>query len=322
MAIRLARMATGRTKILKFVGHFHGWHDWLMPAADAPYDIEKVTLPGVTEGVLQDLVVIPPNDPQALEQALREHQPACVILEGTGGHWSLVPMRGEFLQTVRRLSREHGALMILDEVITGFRVAPGGSQQHYGLQPDLTTLAKILAGGLPGGAVAGRQEIMSYLEFNNPHGTKMRHPGTYNGNPLSAAAGTAALRVIGQEPHCETANLRGRQLRAGLNEVFERLDVPWVAYGEFSMLSVLTDYTGPRPTSDDFIPLNNQWDLLDQTRDPKLTHAFRCALLLNGLDFFGWRAMLSSAHTEQDIEQTCRSFEQALLLLRQAGYLE
>lgn len=319
MAIRLARMATGRQKILKFAGHFHGWHDWLMPAADGPYDLGHVSLPGVTPGVLQDLVVVPPNDLAALTAAIQEHQPACVILEGTGGHWSMVPMRGEFLRAVRKLTAETGTLLIFDEVITGFRVAPGGSQQHYGIQPDLTTLAKILAGGLPGGGVAGRENLMNLLEFENPHGQKMRHPGTYNGNPLSAAAGATALQLIAREPHCDIANLRGQQLRTGLNEVFTRLDVPWVAYGEFSMLTVLTDYSGPRPTSDDFIPLNNQWDLLDRPRDVALTHAFRCALLLNGVDFFGWRAMLSSAHTEADIAQTCCAMEQTIQQLRQSG---
>lgn len=317
MALRLARIVTGRQKVLKFLGHFHGWHDWLMPAADAPYD--TVAMPGVTDGVLQDLVVVPPNDLNAVAKALDEHQPACLILEGTGGHWSLVPMRNNFLQAIRKLTAERGVLLIFDEVITGFRVSPGGSQVHYGIKPDLTTMAKVLAGGLPGGAVGGRADVMNALEFDNPHGRKMRHPGTYNGNPLSAAAGIAALQIVEQGEATKRANELGRQLRSALNDVFAQKSVNWVAYGEFSMLSVLTDYDGPRPTDDAFIPCDNRLDKLDCKRDPVLSHAFRAALLLNGIDFFGWRAMLSAAHTEDDIAKTATGFSRAIDLLRKDG---
>ncbi len=320
MALRLARIVTGRPKVLKFLGHFHGWHDWLMPAADAPYD--SVAMPGVTGGVLQDLVVIPPNDLSVVAKALDEHKPACLIFEGTGGHWSLVPMRREFIHGLRKLTAERGVLLIMDEVITGFRVSPGGSQAHYGIKPDLTTLAKILAGGLPGGAVGGRADIMNALEFDNPHGQKMRHPGTYNGNPLSAAAGIAALKLVQQGEPTRQANELGRQLRAALNGLFTQRSVDWIAYGEFSMLSVLTGYDGPRSTDDAFIPCDNRLDKLDSKRDPVLSHAFRCALLLNGIDFFGWRAMLSAAHTADDIEKTVIGFSKAIELLRADGLVK
>src|SRR5258708_7043811 len=131
MALRICRIVTGRRKVLKFAGHFHGWHDLLIPAADPPYDTGDYSMPGITDGVLGDLVVVPPNDLAATERAIDEHQPACVILEGTGGHWGLVPMRGEFLRGLRALTARKNVIMILDEVITGFRVAPGGSQGHY-----------------------------------------------------------------------------------------------------------------------------------------------------------------------------------------------
>jgi glutamate-1-semialdehyde 2,1-aminomutase len=321
MAIRLARIVTGRKKVLKFLGHFHGWHDLVMPAADAPYDLENLSMPGVTDGVLQDLVVMPPNNLNAVAQAIETHQPACLILEATGGHWSMVPMRGEFLHALRDLTAAKGVLLIFDEVITGFRVAPGGAQSHYGIQPDLTTLAKILAGGLPGGAVGGRADVMDALEFDNPHGQKMRHPGTYNGNPLSAAAGVAALKQVADGRPTRQANEMGRLLRTGLNDLFVRRSVNWVAYGEFSMLSVLSNYDGPRPTDDGFIPYDNRLDKLDAKRDPVLSHAFRCALLLNGVDFFGWRAMLSAAHTHGDIQRTVSAFSNAIDLLRKDGLL-
>jgi len=316
MALRIARIVTGRRRVLKFEGHFHGWHDLLIPAADPPYGTGQYGMPGITPNVLDDLVVVPPNNLAALEQALDEHQPACVILEGTGGHWSLVPMRGEFLRGVRELTARRGVLLIFDEVITGFRVAPGGAQQHYDITPDLTTLAKILAGGLPGGALAGRADLMSALQIQNRWGQKMKHPGTYNGNPLSAAAGIAALAEVARGELCQTANRLGLRLCRGLNRVFAQTGVNWVAYGEFSMITVLPEYDGPRPTSDDFIPYDNAVARLDRKLDPRLTHAFRSALLLNGVDFFGWRAMLSGVHTEADIDATIAAMERVIALLR------
>jgi glutamate-1-semialdehyde 2,1-aminomutase len=316
MALRVSRIVTGRRKVLKFEGHFHGWHDLLIPAADPPYGTGDYGMPGITPNVLDDLVVIPPNDLAALERALDEHNPACVILEGTGGHWSLVPMRGEFLRGVRELTERRGVLLIFDEVITGFRVSPSGSQGHYNITPDLTTLAKILAGGLPGGALAGKAEYMSALESQNRWGKKMKHPGTYNGNPLSAAAGVAALAEVSRGDLCRQANEMGRLLRSGLNEVFARTGVNWCAYGEFSMVTVVPEYDGPRPDRDEFIPYNNDVARLDRKIDPKLSHAFRCALLLNGLDFFGWRAMLSGVHTAEDIERTVAGMERVISLLR------
>ncbi len=321
MALRISRIVSGKRKVIKFAGHFHGWHDLLIPAADPPYGTGDYSMPGITDGVLGDLVVVPPNDLAALERAIDEHQPACVILEATGGHWGLVPMRGEFLRGVRALTARKNVILIFDEVITGFRVAPGGSQGHYEITPDLTTMAKILAGGLPGGCLAGRTDLMSALELENRWGKKMKHPGTYNGNPLSAAAGVAALEVVATGEPCRVANEMGKKLRAGLNEVFEQKNVDWIAYGEFSGVTVVPEYVGPRPDSDDFIPYGNAVEKLDRKIDAKLTHAFRCALLVGGVDFFGWRAMLSGAHTDADIDRTVAAVSEAVDLLRDDGLI-
>jgi glutamate-1-semialdehyde 2,1-aminomutase len=316
MALRICRIVSGKRKVLKFAGHFHGWHDLLIPAADPPYNTGDYGMPGITGGVLGDLVVVPPNDLAALERAIDEQDPACVILEGTGGHWGLVPMRGEFLRGVREVTVRKGVILIFDEVITGFRVAPGGSQEHYKIHPDMTTMAKILAGGLPGGCLGGRADLMAALEFDNRYGKKMKHPGTYNGNPLSAAAGVAALEVVATGEPCRVANDMGLKLRTGLNELFERKEVNWIAYGEFSGATIVPNYEGPRPRSDDFIPYNNALEKLDIKIDQKLTHAFRAALLLGGVDFFGWRAMLSGAHSPSDIGRTIVAVSEAIDLLR------
>ena len=192
MALRLARIFTGRPKLLKFAGHFHGWHDFVIPAADVPHD---GLVPGVPPAVAADTVVVLPNDLAAVEKALaRDPQIGCVILEPTGGHFGAVPIRGDFLRALRELTSKQNKLLIFDEVITGFRVHPGGAQGHYGISPDLTTLAKVLAGGLPGGCLAGRADVLASLEFRAGK-PKMKHPGTFNANPLSAAAGIAANRA-------------------------------------------------------------------------------------------------------------------------------
>ena len=315
MAIRVARIVTGREKVVKFIGHFHGWHDSLVLAAYAPYNTADWSMPGVTVGVQNDLVVIAPNDLELVERTFREHRPGCCIIEGTGGHWGLVPVQGEFLAGLRDLCTRHGVLLILDEVISGFRVHPGGSQAHYGVTPDLTTLAKILAGGLPGGALAGRADLLDVIAFGNRYGKKMKHPGTYNGNPLSAAAGCAALDAIADGTACQRATDSARVLRRRLNELFARRSAPCVAYGEFSMIHILPNYDGPRPTSDDFIPGDGDYRILDAEQPAALKHAFRCALLLGGVDWFGWSGMTSVAHTTEDLDQTVAAFDQALDLL-------
>src|SRR5262249_27025067 len=132
MALRLARIATGRPRVLKFAGHFHGWHDFVLPAADPPYD--GAAPPGVPAEVAANTVVLPPNDLDAVEHALKaDPQIGAVILEPTGGHWGTVPVRGPFLHGLRDITARHGRLLIFDEVITGFRVAPGGAQEQYGV---------------------------------------------------------------------------------------------------------------------------------------------------------------------------------------------
>lgn len=317
MALRVARIVTGRSKVMKFAGHFHGWHDGLIPGADAPHENANYDMPGIPAGTRGDLVIVPPNDPAALAAALDEHCPACLIMEGTGGHWGQVPMRGEFLKTARKLTEERGILLIFDEVITGFRVSPGGSQGHYGIMPDLTTLAKILAGGLPGGCLCGKAEYMEALQFQNRYQKKMKHPGTYNANPLSAAAGTAVLNLLADGEPCRHSTEMAILLRKGLNQLFQQKGANWIAYGDFSMFTILPEYDGPPSTSDAFIPCGGAIERLDRKFDPGLSHAFRCALLTQGVDLFGWRGMLSSAHTPADIEQTVTAFSRAIDLLRE-----
>jgi glutamate-1-semialdehyde 2,1-aminomutase len=312
MALRLARIHTSRPRVLKFAGHFHGWHDFLVPAADLPY---AGSVPGVPAEVAADTVIIPPNDPAALEQALaQDPQIGCVILEPTGAHFGTVPVRGPFLQAVRALTARHGCVLIFDEVITGFRVHPGGAQGHYGVTPDLTTLAKVLAGGLPGGCLAGRADILAALEFR-PGKPKMKHPGTFNANPLSAAAGVAALRLVSTGEPCRQANEMGRLLRQRLGALFAERGADWVAYGEFSGFKLLPGYRGPRPAGDDFVPYGGDADRLQAGTDRHLVHAFRRGMLLHGVDLPGLGGMTTAAHTEADVERTTAAVAATLEML-------
>jgi glutamate-1-semialdehyde 2,1-aminomutase len=317
MALRLARIFTGKPKILKFAGHFHGWHDFLIAGADGLSDGTRV--PGVPAEVATDTVIIPPNDPAAVEQALAgDAQVGSVILEPTGGHFGAVPIRGEFLKALRDITSRLGRLLIFDEVITGFRVHPGGAQGHYGVTPDLTTLAKVLAGGLPGGCLAGRADVLSALEFR-PGQPKMKHPGTFNANPLSAAAGVATLKIVATGQPCQVANDRARSLRQKLNRLFAERRLDWIAYGEFSGFKLLTGYQGPRPAGDDFIPHGGAFDKIEGKKNTRLVHAFRCAMLLHGVDLPGLGGMTMAAHTEADVDRTVAAVAGTLDLLRDEG---
>jgi glutamate-1-semialdehyde 2,1-aminomutase len=314
MALRLARLFTSRPRVLKFAGHFHGWHDFLIPGADAAD--AGTPVPGIPGEVLAQTVLLPPNDLNLVEDALRrDPQIGCVILEPTGGHWGAVPIRGAFLQGLRALTTRYDRLLIFDEVITGFRVSPGGAQAHYGVTPDLTTLAKILAGGLPGGCVAGRADVLAGIEFR-PGKPKMKHPGTFNGNPLSAVAGIATLEIVADGEPCRRANEAARQIRSKLNNLFAERGDPWIAYGEFSGFRLLPDYDGPRPTGDDFIPYNGAPDRLDGPRSPQLTHAFRQGMLLHGVDLFGLSGMTTAAHSDADVEKTVAAVAATVELLQ------
>ena len=201
------------------------------------------------------------NDAEGLARLLEANDDvACAIIEPTGAHGAQLPIDPKFLTALRELTRQHGVVLIFDEVVTGFRVSPGGAQAEYGIRPDLTTLAKILAGGLPGGAVAGRKDILDLLDFQITKAAdreKITHQGTFNANPLSAAAGVAALEIVGDDRRLCAANRYADTMRRRINEVFEEEHVPWAAYGMFSNFHFFTnpDRRAIIPTR--FDPLGN-----------------------------------------------------------------
>jgi glutamate-1-semialdehyde 2,1-aminomutase len=224
-AIRLARGYTGRPMLVKFAGCYHGHVDSLLVAAgSAAATLGVPNSPGVTAGTAQDTLVLPYNDPAALEAAFAAHGPqiAAVIVEPVAGNMGCVRATSEFHHALRAVTQRHGALLIFDEVMTGFRVAYGGAQSLLGIRPDLTTLGKIIGGGLPVGVYGGRAEIMDHVL---PAG-KVFQAGTLSGNPLATAAGIATLEILRDtNPYPMLEGLSAR-LAAGLDEAARSAGVP------------------------------------------------------------------------------------------------
>lgn len=214
-AIRLARGATGRDKIIKFAGNYHGHVDSLLVSAgSAAASLGVPDSPGVTAAVSADTLVVAYNDIAALEQVFSQHgeQLAGLILEPVVGNMGCVPPKPGFLEAARALCTKHGTILIFDEVMTGFRVAHGGAQSVYGIQPDLTTLGKIVGGGLPLGVYGGRADLMDHIL---PAG-KVFQAGTLSGNPIATAAGVATLELLRDESPYAYLETQAERLAAGL----------------------------------------------------------------------------------------------------------
>ncbi len=323
LALRLARAHTGRRKFLRFNTHFHGWHDHVASGYNAHFDGSPS--PGVLPEVARLAVPMHPWDIDRVRAVLEgDEDIAAAILEPTGATFGMVPTRPEFLSALRELTAQHGVVLIFDEVVTGFRVAPGGAQARFGVVPDLTTLAKILSGGLPGGAVVGRKDILDLIDFEVAESRgleRIQHQGTYNANPLSAAAGVAALEIIAEGDACERANAYAAALRPRLNEVLEDQRVPWAVYGTFSAFHVFTN-PGKRdvkPTA--FDPFDHPFEDLRNNR-PGIADKLRMAMLLGGVDITGWPGGSNTAvHTGDDLERTVAAFREAVGMLRREGEL-
>jgi len=300
LALRVARAFTGRSRVLKFTGHFHGWHDGVMVGVNPPYEVPQTAgLPGAT---LDQVVLCPPNDIKAAEIILDRGDVAAVILEPAGGQSGTTPTIPGYLQELRALTTKHGALLIFDEVITGFRYAPGGAQEYYGVTPDLTTLAKIVAGGLPGGALCGRRDVMSVIAFRGDatwdRTSRVAHAGTFNANPLSAAAAVPTLELCTDSSLQTRASKMADELRRALTEAMKRAGVPGTCYGEASIFHV--SFEG-KPGLAGF----------DRPRKGPAYNALRLALLNHGVDCSMNHGWISAVHSEDDIERTIAGYTAA-----------
>lgn len=316
MALRLARAYTEKRRVVKFAGHFHGWHEGLEVGVQPPYNAGPE--PGQMQEAVEAVALCPPNDLVAARAALAAGDVAAVILEPTGGHFGTVPITAGFLEALRAETSQAGALLIFDEVVTGFRVAPGGAQALFGVMPDLSTFAKVLAGGLPGGAVAGRADILAFLDTKAAGQAKIHHPGTFNANPLSAAAGVAMLSAVADGEAQRFANGQAAKLRHGMNEILAREKVAWRVYGKYSDWKLYYGADAPPHDGNDQSVDDVPWQRLD-SRHPQQSSALRQALILQGIDFNGGRALVGTCHTDAVIAETLAGFSAAVRAVKEHG---
>ena len=307
MAIRLARAHTGRSKLLRFAGHYHGWHD----AALATPASVRAAVPsrGITDAVLGDVVVVDQHDEAAVRDALGSRTVAAVIVEPTGAAMGRAPLAPEMLHMLRSVTEQTETVLIFDEVVTGFRITAGGAQRQLGITPDLTTLAKVVAGGLPGGAVGGGAGIMDLIGYEGDAvaGGRVGHPGTFNANPLSAAAGVTALRLVRDEPVNDRAEAAARRLCAGLRDALPA--EAGVVYGDASLVFVALGIAddGQRQT------LQAQGQRLLEAKSRAAATQLRLAMLDRGVDAMpGPSFIVSAVHTDADVDRSVEAFADAL----------
>jgi glutamate-1-semialdehyde 2,1-aminomutase len=295
LALRLARAFTGRDRLIKINGHFHGWHDYAAVAMAPPWDV-PISM-GIPKGVQGTVTGIPDKDADALEAELAKGDVAAVMI------WCNA-LTKEWAETVRDKAKAHGALVIYDEVVTGFRYAPGGAQEYFGVKPDLTTLAKIVAGGLPGGAIAGRADVIHQFDFSDDpqkqRFARIAHPGTYNASPISAAAGVACLEIVKDPAIQKKAGDTATKIKAGFQDALDRNGVEGAVGGWMSYITTTLKGKG------------SAWEL--QLK-------WRAAMQLGGVDPSGTSLIVSAMHDDEDVDRTVAAYESAIHRLRNEGLI-
>jgi len=319
-ALRLARATVGRPLIAKFEGGYHGTHDLLAvsfgrprPGPDLSGPIEDPTAvpesPGLAEGAWKDTIVLPFNHPAAFDK-IRRHADrlAGVIIEPVQGAAGTIPADKEFLLELRRITREIGAFLIFDEVITGFRLTPGGAQEFFGVMPDVGTFGKVAGGGLPFGALGGTAEAMARMEYDRDFERSILVAGTFNGNPLTVAAGTAVLRRLSKDPQLYARmNAMGDRFRTEINRYAREGRYPAIATGVGSMFSMHA-VRGP---------VNSVRDLRGGNR--AASAGLGLLYRKNGLHITPSHGFMSAAHTDEDITRLIEIYEAAMEELRAQG---
>jgi glutamate-1-semialdehyde 2,1-aminomutase len=303
MAFKMGRVFTGKEKIVKFADAFHGWSDPAYvtdPETDRQY--------GIPSGTSDSIINAPPHDLDALDEILADHDDiAAVVFQGN----DIAPP--EFIRGLRELTTTHSVLLIFDEVVSGFRWSNAGCQGRYGITPDLSAFAKILAGGLPGGCVGGRTDVIDTVGEGG-----IRHPGTFNANPLSAAAGSTALGIVERDGIVETAEKQAVRLKDGINKVLQSMEIPGGAYGVSSI--VMVSLGAPVDTDDPHaVPVGVEQggrpvanDVLDQ---------LQLAIINEGLWTHPASMILSATHSDRDIDETVNRYEAGLKSVRSVGLI-
>jgi glutamate-1-semialdehyde 2,1-aminomutase len=301
-ALRLARAYTRRDKVIKFEGCYHGHADMLLvQAGSGVATLGLPDSPGVPAGATRDTLVARYNNLDSVADLLQQFpgEIAAVIVEPVAGNMGVVPPVEGFLQGLRDLTREAGALLIFDEVMTGFRVHLNGAQARYGVQPDLTTLGKVIGGGLPVGAYGGRREIMEMIA---PAGS-VYQAGTLSGNPLAMSAGIATLRVLQQPGVWESLEKAAEALTEGIRSAAEAAGIPIQQTRVGTMFSTFFSEVPPR-----------DWETVKASDTERFGKFFQ-AMLENGVYLAPSQfeaGFISTAHTPEVIAQTVASAEKAM----------
>lgn len=307
-AIRIARAYTGKDKIVKFEGQYHGWSDithfsYAPPLAVAGTQVSPRPLPatnGIPQWMAQGLVVLPWNDPDAIERAFKRtgHEIAAVLTEPIMGNTGVIEPEPGYLQFLREITQRHEALLIFDEVITGFRVHIGGAQAYYNVSPDLTTLAKALGGGFPVAAVGGRRDIMQLVADN-----VVGHSGTYNSSPLAMAAVIAVLEELEQPGTYQRLFHMAERLGKGAQEIITHYGLPAITQGVGPMFQIwFTDR-----------PIRSYRDAARYARHD-LYQTFWRALTRRGIFFHPYQYetwFVSTAHTDALVDETLNRIDDA-----------
>jgi len=297
-AIRIARGYTEKNKIIKIEGGFHGAHDAALVKAGSGATTHGVPdSPGIPPDVTKNTLQIPYNNTDALTTTIEKHRNeiAALIMEPVLGNIGPILPEKNYLKEVRKITAENNVLLIFDEVITGFRIAPGGAQEHYNITPDITTLGKVLGGGFPIGVIGGKREIMKIVSPAGP----VYQAGTFNANPISLAAAKAVLKLIQKEPALyKKLNGEGERLRTALIDIIEDKKLPYTVSGIASLFKV---FFGKKP--------KNYTDALQCNKDAY--HEFFHRMLKSGIFLPPSQFetnFLSTAHSEKDIDKTIEAY--------------
>jgi glutamate-1-semialdehyde 2,1-aminomutase len=283
LGLRVARAATGREVVVKLHEHFHGWSDTV--SVDFDESGQPAASPGVPAAVAAVTRVVRP-DIESIRAALAGRDVAAVILEPSGAHYGGIPLEDGLALAIRTACDETGTLLVFDEVVSGFRVAPGGMQATLRVRPDLTLFGKVMAGGLPGGALGGRRDLMALLAG------RIMHPGTFNANPLTASAGIATLRIVSDGAPQRAADGYARTLEAEWRAVLEAVGIPGKVWRLSSILHVKLD-------------------------DPELHGRLSNAMRDQGIDLLRTSAFCSAVHSLRDLDETAEGFRRAAVSLLQ-----
>ncbi len=317
-AIRIARAFTGRDKIVKFEGHYHGHHDYVLFSVESPSVVAGLEqapsklpyYPGIPDGIAKSVVVAPWNDPVSLERVLKRNASdlAAIITEPVMGSAGVIPPKNDYLKSVRELADKYDALLIFDEVLTGFRIAPGGAQEFYGVKPDLACYAKALGGGTPIAAVAGRRDVMGMIGPG-----KIGYGGTYNGNSMCLAAANATLDELLRDDAAAIRHmhLTGAEIMEGLRELMSRYDHDGIVQGMGPMFQLY--FTAARKIQNYRHTLQSDFEKFRR---------FRNLMLRRGVYFHPdgtERMMITAAHENGDVESILSAAEDSLRELKKSN---